>query len=86
MVKEQFMGTLAWFFFIVNMSKLPLFASMQMITLRTLTFDAIIAPLVVVGALVGRRLLKIIPQKIFDPLVLALAGVAALKLIGATPF
>lgn len=86
MIKEQFMGTLAWFFFIVNASKAPLYYSMQMITVETLRFDLIIVPPIVLGALIGRRLLKIIPQRVFDPLVLILAGVAALKLIGVTPF
>ena len=84
--KEQFMGTAAWFFFIVNASKLPIYSSLGRITPATLQFDLIMIPIVVVAALVGRRLFSIIPQKVFDPLVLCLAGIAALRLVGVRFF
>jgi uncharacterized membrane protein YfcA len=82
--KEQFMGTAAWFFFIVNAAKLPIYASLGRITPATLQFDLVMIPIVVVAALVGRRLFSIIPQKVFDPLVLALAGISALRLVGVS--
>jgi uncharacterized membrane protein YfcA len=81
MGKEHFMGTWAWFFLIVNLSKAPVFAALGMITPATLGFDLLVIPMVVVGALAGRRLLSIIPQKLFNGLVLVLAGAAALRLI-----
>ena len=84
--KEQFMGTAAWFFFIVNSSKLPIYASLGRITPATLQFDLVMIPIVVVAALLGRRLFSIIPQKVFDPLVLTLAAIAALRLVGVTFF
>jgi hypothetical protein len=84
--KEQFMGTAAWFFFIVNTGKLPIYASLGRITPATLQFDLIMIPVVVIGALLGRRLFSVIPQRIFDPLVLALAGIAALRLVGVRFF
>ena len=84
--KEQFMGTAAWFFFIVNTSKLPIYWLLGRITPATLEFDSIMIPIVVVAALVGRRLFSIIPQKAFDPLVLCLAGIAALRLVGVKFF
>ena len=79
--KYEFLGTAAWFFFFVNLSKLPVFYSLNMITPATLMFDLIIAPAVVVGALVGVTVLKRIPQAVFNSLVLALAGIAALRMI-----
>ena len=84
--KEQFMGTAAWFFFLVNSSKLPIYWSLGRITPATLEFDLVMIPIVVVGALAGRRLFSIIPQKVFDPLVLSLAGIAALRLVGVKFF
>ena len=84
--KEQFMGTAACFFFIVNAAKLPIYSSLGRITPATLQFDLIMIPIVVVAALVGRRLFSIIPQKVFDPLVLSLAGIAALRLVGVSFF
>ena len=81
MFKAEFMGTWAWFFMIVNLSKLPLFGSMGMITVETLKFDLILIPAVILGALVGKRLFLLIPQKVFDPLVLALALIAAIRMV-----
>lgn len=79
--KKQFIGTAAWFFFLVNCSKLPIFWHLHMITLDSLKLDALFAPLIVIGALLGIRLLPHIPQKLFDRLVLILSTLAALKLI-----
>ena len=86
MQKEQFRGTWAWFFLIVNLSKVPLLLSLELFSVNMVTpdmlwFDLCVLPLVVVGALVGRRVFRIIPQKVFDPLVLLLAGVAALRMV-----
>ena len=81
MFKDEFMGTWAWFFMIVNLSKLPLFGSMGMITAETLRFDLILIPCVILGALVGKRLFRLIPQRVFDPLVLALALIAAIRMV-----
>ena len=81
MFKAEFMGTWAWFFMIVNVSKAPLFGSMGMITVETLKFDLILVPFVVLGALIGKRLFLLIPQKVFDPLVLALALIAAIRMV-----
>ena len=84
--KEQFMGTAALFFCIVNVGKLPIYLSLGRITPATLQFDLVVIPMVVIGALVGRRLFSIIPQAVFDPLVLCFAGIAALRLVGVTFF
>ncbi len=80
MVKAEFMGTWAWFFLIVNLLKVPLFGSMGMITVETLRFDLVLIPFVVLGAMIGKRLFLLIPQKLFDPLVLSLALIAALRM------
>lgn len=83
MFKAEFMGTWAWFFMIVNMLKLPLIGGMGLITAETLQFGLLMTPFVVLGAVVGRRLFALIPQKVFDPLVLALALVAASRMVAA---
>jgi hypothetical protein len=81
MFKAEFMGTWAWFFMIVNLSKLPLFGSIGMITQETVQFDLFLIPFVILGAMVGKRLFLLIPQKVFDPLVLGLALIAALRMV-----
>lgn len=79
--KHEFLGTAAWFFFIVNLSKIPFFLSLDMITPTTIHLDALLVPVVVVGAIVGVLVLERIPQAVFNGIVLTLAGVAALRMI-----
>ncbi len=80
-IRHRFIGTAAWFFFIVNTSKVPVFASLGMMNRDTLMFDLVMAPFVVVGALIGRRILDIISDRIFTWLVLLLSALAALRLL-----
>jgi uncharacterized protein len=79
--KQEFLGTAGWFFFLVNSSKIPLYTALGMITPQTLQLDALLVPVVVLGALVGVLVARHIPQKIFNVLVLLLAGLAALRLV-----
>lgn len=79
--KHEFLGTAAWFFFIVNLSKIPFFLSLDMITPTTLQLDAMLVPVVVVGAIVGVLVLKRIPQAVFNTIVLSLAALAALRML-----
>ncbi len=81
MQKREFMGTLAWYFFIFNCVKVPLFAGLGMITPATLRFDAWLLPAVAAGALLGRWLLNRISQRRFKTVVLGLAAAAALRLL-----
>lgn len=79
--KHEFLGTSAWFFLLVNLSKVPFYIVLGMITPATLKLDAVLAPLAILGALAGARLLRWIPQRMFNTLVLLLAGLAALRMI-----
>lgn len=86
--KAQFMGTTAWFFLIVNVAKLPVFAALSvmnpsnpMLSSQTLLADLALCPWILVGVWTGRWFLPRVSQSSFDALVLVLAGAAALKLI-----
>jgi uncharacterized membrane protein YfcA len=88
LTKNEFMGTSAWYFFIFNLSKLPLYAfltwilpSQPMVSTTTLLFDLLMLPVILIGAFVGKWLLPRISETLFDNVVLILAGAAALKLI-----
>jgi uncharacterized membrane protein YfcA len=81
--KHEFIGTAAWFFFIVNVSKIPFYwLYVGAITPTTLKLDLCVAPLVVVGALVGVAVHKRISQRRFNTLVLLLAALFALRMVG----
>ncbi len=79
--KREFVGTAAWFFFVVNSAKVPLYAQLGMITGRSLLFNLAMLPLIGLGAYIGMRLLPRIPQRIFNLAVLLLTGLAALSLL-----
>jgi uncharacterized membrane protein YfcA len=74
---QQFLGTAAWFFLAVNLAKTPFSVGLGLISLRSLTLDLLLAPAVVVGALVGRRVARRIDQAVFERLVLTLTVVSA---------
>lgn len=80
--KYALIGTGAWFFLIVNISKVPLSANLGLIHGSSLLFNAILIPAVFAGTLLGRWLIAIVPQKVFELLLLIFAGVASLRLIG----
>lgn len=79
--KDEFVATGAWFFFVVNLVKLPIYAGHGLIDRRSLLFDLALAPSVVAGALLGRALLRRMPQAAFDRLVMALTVCAAALLL-----
>lgn len=83
MAKREFVGTAAWFFFIVNLSKLPFYVGSQMITPSTLRFDLVTVPVVLAGGVLGICMLPRLPQKLFDFLAMTLAALAAVRLLTA---
>jgi uncharacterized membrane protein YfcA len=78
--KEQFVATGAWFFFIVNVSKLPIYAAHHLFSRASLTFDLLMIPPVVCGAFSGLWLVHRIPQRFFELLVIVLSAVSSLIL------
>jgi uncharacterized membrane protein YfcA len=72
-----FLGTAAWFFFVVNLTKVPFMVALGLVSPASLLLDLVLVPGVVVGALAGRRLAPHIPQALFDRLIIALTVVAA---------
>jgi hypothetical protein len=78
--KEEFVATGAWFFCVINLTKLPIYAANGMFTRRGLLFDAWMVPAVVLGAVAGRRIVDVISPRMFELLVLALTAVSTLLL------
>lgn len=78
---RRFLGTQAWFFFIINLIKLPFSAGIGLITRELLLLSACLAPLVLGAALLGRRWIGRIANKIFDPIVTILTVLSALLLL-----
>lgn len=80
--KYKLIGTSAWFFFVLNVLKLPFSASLGLIDVGTLALNAAFTPAVALGMAGGRWLVHRVPQRIFDSILLVLTAVVALRLIG----
>jgi uncharacterized membrane protein YfcA len=81
--KYEFVGTAAWFFFFINLIKVPFSASLGLITPQTLLFNLLLAPAVLIGLFLGKLLLGKINQKAFEWLLIGLSLLGALRLIWA---
>lgn len=79
--KNRLVATAAWFFLILNLTKIPFSASLGLISPKSLAIDAVLAPCVVVGLVTGRAVVRKIPQKLFDTLLLLFTAVAAVRLL-----
>ena len=78
--KIEFVGTSAWFFFIVNWLKVPFSARLELMTAQTIKFDLVMLPFIAIGAITGILVLKRIPQKLFKTIVQILAAAAGVNL------
>ncbi|MBZ6138220.1 sulfite exporter TauE/SafE family protein [Streptomyces olivaceus] len=79
--KLGFLGTSAFFFLIVNVSKLPFSAGLGLIDGRSLLLDAVLVVFVVPGALLGKWAVTRINQRLFERLVIAATIVGGLQLL-----
>ena len=93
--KKSFMGTNAVFFFLVNVSKIPLmFAVTQIKTLlgyeaddaqimnaTTFMLTLIFAPGIVLGGYLGRKFYRMIPEKFFVPFILVINFITAIYIV-----
>ena len=79
--KWNLIGTSVWFFFVINLCKIPFSAQLGLTNATSLSMALMLAPLVVVGAFCGHRLAKIMPQEIFERFLLICTALGALKLI-----
>lgn len=79
--KVAFVGTSAWFFFVVNWLKVPFSMNLDIMTRESLTLDLMMLPIIALGAILGIFLLRRIPQKAFNAVMQILAAAAAIKLL-----
>ena len=76
-----FMGTSTWFFFVINVLKVPFALGLGLITPTTLLADLWFLPVLVVGAFAGVFLFSRMSQVVFVRIALSVSAVAALWLI-----
>lgn len=79
--KAQFIGTNAWFFCIVNISKVPIAASLGLYTAEGLWLVAVLVPAVLVGTFIGARIIHLVSQRQFEIVTLVASAGASLSLL-----
>jgi uncharacterized membrane protein YfcA len=80
--KYELVGTSAWFFLIVNSFKVPFSLALGLIHGSSLLLNALLIPAIALGIFSGQRLIRVIPQQLFEALLLVFAALASLRLIG----
>ena len=78
--KEEFVATGAWFFFLVNLSKVPIYIWHGLFSRQSLMFNLAMVPAVLAGAMTGRWVINHIPPAVFEFLVIAMTAVSTLLL------
>ncbi len=86
--RTAMVGTSAWFYFSVNLAKIPVYTAIghwsdggSFFTAESLRYDLALFPFVVVGVFAGRALLPRIHDRFFLWLVLMLSLLGAVKLL-----
>jgi hypothetical protein len=78
--RDEFIGTSAWYFLIVNVIKVPFSINLGLITVPSLLLDAVLAAGVAAGSIVGVLTARRIPQKAFVIVAQALAFASAVRM------
>jgi len=80
--KNEYIGTGAWFFFIVNLTKFPLHVFVwKTISPYSLSLDLSLLPAIAAGAFVGIRLVKILPEHTYRTFVIIVTALSAFLLL-----
>jgi uncharacterized membrane protein YfcA len=79
--KMEYVGTAAVFFMLLNLFKVPFMVDLGLITTQSFSFNLMLAPAVLLGALAGRWLLRHVNQNLFEQLVLLLSAIGGILLI-----
>ena len=80
--KKTYIGTGAWFFFIVNLFKVPFHIFIwHTITLKSFMLDLYALPLILTGGLSGIYIVKLFPEKAYRIFIIVTTAVSALLII-----
>ncbi len=80
--KNQFIGTAAWLYFIINLFKLPFHIFVwETVTAESIALNIRLLPSILLGLLLGVKLVKIIKENYYRQLILILTAIGALVII-----
>lgn len=80
--KNEYIGTTAWFFIVINWFKIPFHIwSWQTITLNSFMLDLTTLPFILLGAALGAFIIRKIPEKTYRIFIIAATAVASIFMI-----
>lgn len=78
---QALLGTSAWFYLVVNLTKVPFSIGLGLVTVDGLLLNAALALPFLLGAYLGLLWARRVSQKVFDGLILVLSAIAGLGLL-----
>ncbi len=79
--KMDLLGTGARFFLLINLLKVPLLAGQDLINAESLTLGLWAVPAIILGVWLGRRLILVVPQRLFVGMIIAFSILAGFRLL-----
>ncbi len=80
--KNEFIGTAAWLFFIINVFKLPFHIFVwETVTVRSFMVDLFLIPAIVIGFFVGFALVKLINNDMYRKFILVVTAAGAIMIL-----
>jgi len=80
--KNSYIATGVWFFFIINLLKVPLHIFFwETITFQTFLFDITMIPFLAIGAFLGVKLVKVFSEKAYRNFIIIIVIISSLRLL-----
>jgi uncharacterized membrane protein YfcA len=79
--KSEYLGVFTRFFLFINLVKVPFSANIGLINPPSLLTNLVLLPVVMLGAVLGWRLVKVMSQRVFEWVIFLFALLAAARLV-----
>lgn len=79
--KTMFVGTVAWAFTLINLTKLPFYIAVDLVDFSVLRFDLFLVPLIPMGSYLGKWMHCRVSEKVFNRIIMVLTSVAGVQLL-----
>jgi hypothetical protein len=81
MKKEDFLGVGARLFLLVNIFKVPFLGQIDLINRESLWLNVLLLPALLIGIFFGKKLIHLVPQRLFEFLLYGFSFIAAVRLL-----
>lgn len=79
--KMELIGIGARFFLLINLIKLPFMGGLSLTTPESLMLNLVLVPIILLGIFVGRQLLHLISQRVFEWMIVVFAVIFGFRLL-----